>query len=111
MEHRDSLSLTKSVNDINSTLKAFIKVQTELNRALAKRLHPSQERAQSLTEEPIVVDIDWEHPSIKGLATIFKTAEGTTKIEIEIDTTDTERVDELISSGFVDVLRLSAMEE
>lgn len=111
MEHRDSAKLIDEVKGIRNSLNAFVKVQSEINRALAKRAHPSsREYARSLVDEPIVVDIDWENPSIKGLATVYKTADGTTKIEIEIDTTDTERIDGLVQEGFVDVLRLSVME-
>lgn len=116
MDARDATKMTGVLTEIRRSLDAMHKVGERTAKAL-ERMGTTQENERKkrlfpapMLEDAVPVNIDWETPMAVGTAQIYKHTDGTTKIEIAIDSKDTERIDTLIYGGFVDILRLSVME-
>lgn len=119
MTDRDLKAISDSIKRSGEeTAKAIDKlgeVFDQARRAFAKVNHPSSAGRSlaipiPLLDEPVPVSIDWESPTIKGTAELYRLENGTVNIIINVDPEDASRLQDLVYDGFVKGLSLSSVD-
>lgn len=108
-------AIRRSGTETARALGRMSKIMDQARRDFAKLHHPSSAGRSlaipiPLLDEPVPVSIDWESPTIKGTAELYRLENGTVNIIINVDPEDASRLQDLVYDGFVKGLSLSSVD-